>query len=277
MPMLLCVATLSLLTMSVVPPLLDRLTPGVAPMMRLAAWLATLVTVLGAVMGLPAIVMASGRAVTATVLILPMVLVAQRIRRRYAEFMHNAHEHAQAVNVISCSAGEAGSKTRVVTLDSALPLVYSLPGRPGLVVTTTGVRRRLSSAELQAVLAHEEAHLRQRHAELRAVVEAVAATLWWSRFFRCVAEHVTAATELCADSAAARHHHPHTLARALLALAPAPTGALGAALTGAAERLEQLLCRPQRNRFRQLVVALTAVMPAVAILTIAFWCPLMTP
>ncbi|EUA29899.1 peptidase M48 family protein [Mycobacterium xenopi 4042] len=225
--MVLCVLTITLVCIAVVPALLDRVTPMTSPVVRLTAWLATLVTVLGAVLALPVIAMATGHAATATVVSVPIALLAQGIWRRYTEIMRSTREHAQAVYLISRPANGVRSQTPVVTIDSVLPLVYCLPGHPGLIVTTTAVRKRLGSAELQAVLAHEEAHLRQRHIQLRAMIEAVAITVRWLRFFRRAAERVTAATELCADSAAARRHHPHTLARALLALAPAPPGALG--------------------------------------------------
>ena len=49
----------------------------------------------------------------------------------------------------------------VILLDDR-PLVYCLPGRDRVVVTT-GALNRLNRAQLQAVLAHEQAHLSARH------------------------------------------------------------------------------------------------------------------
>jgi Peptidase family M48 len=50
----------------------------------------------------------------------------------------------------------------MVVLDNDRPLVYCLPGR-GRVVVTSGALSRLNHAQLQAVLAHERAHLPARH------------------------------------------------------------------------------------------------------------------
>lgn len=269
-----CVLAIALLSMSVAPVLLDRLTPGTPAGVRLAGWLATVGTVLGAVLAIPVIAAAERHAVTAAVVAVPIAVLAWRIWRRYTEIMRRAGDHAQALHLIARPAEGMRSQTPVVTIDSELPLVYCVPGRPGLVVTTTGAHDRLTSTELEAVLAHEEAHLRQRHAHLRASIQAIATTVWWLPFFGHAAERITDATELCADTAATRRHHPHTLARALMALAPAPPATLGAALTGAPERLEHLLRQPQRHYRRKLAIALVAATPAIGLFTVAVACPL---
>lgn len=272
--MMLCVMAVVLLSVSVVPVLLDRLTPGTPPGVRLSAWLAIVLTVLGAVLAVPVIAATGGHAVTAAVVAAPVVVLTYRIRHRYNDIMRGAGGHARAVRMIARPTNGVRSQTPVVTIDSPLPLVYCLAGPPSLVVTTTGAHTRLNSAELEAVLAHEEAHLRQRHAQLRAILQAIATTIWWLPFFDHAAKRITEATELCADRAAARRHHPDTLARALVALAPAPSIAVGAALTGATERLEHLLQQPQRHYGRQLAIALVVTTPAIEFLTLALGCPL---
>ncbi|EUA50596.1 putative zn-dependent protease with chaperone function [Mycobacterium xenopi 3993] len=130
--MVLCVLTITLVCIAVVPALLDRVTPMTSPVVRLTAWLATLVTVLGAVLALPVIAMATGHAATATVVSVPIALLAQGIWRRYTEIMRSTREHAQAVYLISRPANGVRSQTPVVTIDSVLPLVYCLPGHPAL-------------------------------------------------------------------------------------------------------------------------------------------------
>jgi hypothetical protein len=48
-------------------------------------------------------------------------------------------------------------------LDGELPLAYCVPGRSPRVVLSGGALRVLDGAQVQAVLAHEQAHLRHRH------------------------------------------------------------------------------------------------------------------
>jgi signal transduction histidine kinase len=48
-------------------------------------------------------------------------------------------------------------------LDGALPLAYCVPGRSPRVVLSGGALRVLDRDQVQAVLAHEQAHLRHRH------------------------------------------------------------------------------------------------------------------
>ncbi|GAB2565728.1 integral membrane protein [Paractinoplanes abujensis] len=48
-------------------------------------------------------------------------------------------------------------------LDGALPLAYCVPGREPRVVLSHGVLQVLDRAQIDAVLAHEQTHLRHRH------------------------------------------------------------------------------------------------------------------
>ncbi|SDT38815.1 M56 family metallopeptidase [Actinoplanes derwentensis] len=54
-----------------------------------------------------------------------------------------------------------GGEVRV--LDAPLPLAYCVPGRDPRVVLSDGVLRVLDRAQVDAVLAHERAHLRHKH------------------------------------------------------------------------------------------------------------------
>ena len=58
--------------------------------------------------------------------------------------------------------GRPGPIPGMVVLDDDRPLVYCLPSRDRVVVTS-GALGRLDQAQLQAVLAHERAHLSARH------------------------------------------------------------------------------------------------------------------
>lgn len=120
----------------------------------------------------------------------------------------------------------------VSVLDHDLPVAYCVPGMAGSrIVVSRSTLTRLSSAELEAVLAHERSHLRARH---DLVLEAF--TVLHRAFPRWVAsaaarDEVEVLVEVLADRAAVRHGQRRDLVAALLALAgsPAPTGSLGSA------------------------------------------------
>src|SRR5699024_126739 len=92
----------------------------------------------------------------------------------------------------------------------------SLPGREPAIIIPSRLESVLSRAELQAVIAHEYAHLRGRHHLLRRIAQINAACL--PRRLRAGREFDRATTlllELIADDAAARQAGAVHLANAL--------------------------------------------------------------
>jgi Zn-dependent protease with chaperone function len=121
--------------------------------------------------------------------------------------------------------------------------------RPGPIVLTTATLERLDPAQLQAVLAHEHAHQARRHHALLLVAEALRIGLPWLPAARAAHGAVARLVELAADDAAVHHHDRADIASALatlatLASAPAPTLGLGAAGSGALERIRRLTASP---------------------------------
>ncbi|SNQ48441.1 Peptidase family M48 [Frankia canadensis] len=117
-------------------------------------------------------------------------------------------------------------------LDHPIAVAYCVPGvRHARVVVSRGLLNTLDAAELDAVLAHEAAHVAGRH---DLVIQPFVA---WERTFPFLrpAREATAAVsllvEMLADDAAARRSSRRALARALarlgVARAPVPAGALG--------------------------------------------------
>lgn len=51
----------------------------------------------------------------------------------------------------------------LVVLDDDRPMAYAVPGWPGRIVVTSSLLRRLDAGGRRAVLAHERAHLAERH------------------------------------------------------------------------------------------------------------------
>lgn len=117
-------------------------------------------------------------------------------------------------------------------LDHPVAVAYCVPGvRHARVVVSRGLLNTLDATELDAVLAHEAAHVAGRH---DLVIQPFVA---WERTFPFLdpAREATAAVsllvEMLADDAAARQTSRRSLARALAQLggarAPVPAGALG--------------------------------------------------
>lgn len=134
-------------------------------------------------------------------------------------------------------------RTDALVVDHAAPAVYCLPGRQGRIVLTSAALDALGEDELRAVLAHEQAHLRERHDV------AVTAALAFARAFpripllTAARDEIARLAELAADDAAGRVAGRLSLAEALLAVAgsPAPAATLAAAASDTGRRVRRLL------------------------------------
>jgi Zn-dependent protease with chaperone function len=117
-----------------------------------------------------------------------------------------------------------------LVVDHPVPLAYCLPGLRPRVVLTRGVLEELRVDELRAVLAHEAAHVAQRHDLVVLPFAALAATLPASQRVRTAQEEVALLVEMLADDHAVRGHARDALARALykVGTGAVPTGGLGA-------------------------------------------------
>ena len=107
--------------------------------------------------------------------------------------------------------------TRVAIVDADHALACAVPGRSGGVLLSTGLAARLADDELQAVVAHEAAHLRERHDLLVGVAESIERAVPWVPGARAMARSTRVLVELAADDAAARRVGRDALRRAVLA------------------------------------------------------------
>lgn len=171
-------------------------------------------------------------------------------------------------------------------IDDDQPAVYCVPGRRRIVLTT-GALRCLDSSQLEAVLAHERAHLSERHHLVLTFAAALRNAFPAIPVFTVAARQVSNLVEVAADDSAVRSKHRLTLASALLAVASAgvPAGALGAGGTTAAQRIQRLIDPPPASsRTRQVIVsaasitasALVFAAPIVTLLIITR-CPAVRP
>jgi Peptidase family M48 len=124
-----------------------------------------------------------------------------------------------------------------LVVDHPAATAYCVPGLRSRIVISAGALDLLDQAELAAVLAHERAHLRERHDLVLLPFTALLRAFHWSAVAREAHAAVALLVEMLADDRALRHRPARELATALLRVgaaggAQAPAGALAAAAAG---------------------------------------------
>ena len=170
------------------------------------------------------------RGVLAAILLTGMVHVALHLareahlarisrRRRFLEIQRAApdlpeEEAPRAVGLLG------RRSERLLVMESPRPQAWSLPlpSRPLQLVVSTAAMRRLSTEQLDAVLAIERAHARARHHLLVQSACALATAFPGAALFTAYADSAARLVELAADDAAAHLHGNLATALALLDL-----------------------------------------------------------
>lgn len=136
----------------------------------------------------------------------------------------------------------------VFVIDHGCAAVYCLPGRGRHVVLTSAALQALGEGQLRAVLAHERAHLRERHHLVVAAARAAERAFPWVGLFGHARAEIERLVEMAADDVASRDSRRQTVASALVALADGsvPAAALAAGGSTAVARVRRLLA-PQRS------------------------------
>jgi Zn-dependent protease with chaperone function len=181
-----------------------------------------------------------------------------------------ALRHAQTARLVGRSEPTLGA----VLVEHAQPAAYCVAGRQPTVILTTGAMQALDPGQLDAVLAHERAHLTGRHHRLLAMARIGREVLPFLPLMRDAEEQVARLVELHADDAAIRARDPRLLATALVVLATSasPASTLAAGATDAVQRIHRLLGpsqplgRARRQLLRATAVAL-ALTPVLLALT----------
>jgi Zn-dependent protease with chaperone function len=144
-------------------------------------------------------------------------------------------------------------------LDGEHPIAYCVPGRQARVVISTGTTALLSAEQVDAVVAHERAHLRSRHdLVIEAFTALHAAFPRWVRS-RLALDSVRALLEMLADDHAARLHGRGVLAGAITAMTAADDGEAAARI----RRLETpvaSVAQPQRRLAAAMYAGAAAVL-----------------
>ena len=155
-------------------------------------------------------------------------------------------------------------------MEHAQPTAYCVAGRQPTVILTTGAVQALDPGQLDAVLAHERAHLTGRHHSLLAMARISREVLPFLPLMRDTEAQVARLVELHADDAAIRARDPRLLATAIVVLATSasPAAALAAGATDSVQRIHRLLgpSEPLGRVRRQLLRASAAVLAVTPLL-----------
>jgi Zn-dependent protease with chaperone function len=266
------------------PPLLTRLTrAGLNPRLGAAAWLTAIVGVLVAwtvavslilvnglrglpdspvlvvcleLLGIPEQVATPGLPgllILITGGVILTAAVSLKVTSAVRGLRDRSHDHAHAARIV----GLPTDRPDVFLLTAERPAAYCVLGRPNAIVVTTAAVRRLTEPQLNAVLAHEDAHIAGHHHQLLMFLRALAATLPRLPLFPRGAAAVSALLEMCADDTAARRHGSRALVAGMLELAgPVQPAGLAVGATAIAVRANRLLVPAgQGSLFRHRMLA----------------------
>jgi hypothetical protein len=171
-----------------------------------------------------------------------------------------------------------------LVVDHPAAAAYCVPGLRSRIVISAGALDLLDQAELAAVLAHERAHLRERHDLVLLPFTALARAFPWSVLVQRSYASVALLVEMLADDHAARQRPARELVTALIrvgAAGPAgtPSGTLAMADeddamgdSGVTARVERLLtpspglCLPARALVCGAAAALVVVPAALLVM-----------
>jgi Zn-dependent protease with chaperone function len=110
-----------------------------------------------------------------------------------------------------------------LVVDYPAAAAYCVPGLRSRIVISAGALDLLDQAELAAVLAHERAHLRERHDLVLLPFTALARAFPWSVLVQRSYASVALLVEMLADDHAARHRPARELVTALIRVGSAGT------------------------------------------------------
>ncbi|MFD7404181.1 M56 family metallopeptidase [Streptomyces sp. NPDC059866] len=170
--------------------------------------------------------------------------------------------HAEVLALVGSHRSDLG----VTVLDDDRPAVYCLPGYGHRIVLTSATLAALEPSALDAVIAHERAHIRGRHHLVLGYAEALVRAFPRVALFRTAATETRRLVEMAADDEATRGSGRLTLAGALVELAGAGAPASALAAGGDVARRVRRLMGPHRPLRR--VVVWGGALAAVAVLAL---------
>jgi hypothetical protein len=162
-------------------------------------------------------------------------------------------------------------------VEHEVPVAYCLPGLRPRVVLSSGVLALLREDEVRAVLAHETAHVDQRHDLVVLPFVALRSTFPGLRGVRTAVAEVGLLVEMLADDRAARGHPRDVLARALykVGTGDVPAGGLAAGGSSVLLRAQRLLDPPVPLGLPARLAVLAATTGVLALAPLGLLLPLL--
>jgi Zn-dependent protease with chaperone function len=118
--------------------------------------------------------------------------------------------------------GSRISALAILQSPSGLPFAYSVGGAESVIVVSKGLVAQLNEDEVQTVLAHELAHVKNHDTGLNTIVAVYRKVLFFDPFIRLLERTIHSEKEFSADEISAREtHKPLSLASALLKISSA--------------------------------------------------------
>ncbi|MFC7403815.1 M56 family metallopeptidase [Georgenia alba] len=155
----------------------------------------------------------------ATALLLAGIIVVRLAVAAVRLALDTRRRRRRHLEMLDLLEGVARERSRLHVLAARLPLAYCIPGRPGRVVLTDATLDLLAPEEVEAVVAHELAHLRARHDLVIEAFTALHAAFPRLVRSRLALDSVNRLLEMLADDAARRTVDPEALRSALAKLA----------------------------------------------------------
>ena len=117
---------------------------------------------------------------------------------------------------------------RTLQSPSGIPFAYSVGGGEGVIVVSKGLVAQLDEDEVETVLAHELAHVKNHDNGLNTLIAVYRTVLFFDPFMRLLEGAIHGEKELSADEVSAREtNKPLSLASALLKISSAQSGRPG--------------------------------------------------
>ena len=217
-----------------------------------------------------------GRTVAAGAALLLAAAVVLRACWHVARGLARARRQYRQHSAYLAVAGLPDQALGAVVLDGSSPAAYCIPrGHPRVVITASTLSL-LTPGQLQAVLAHERAHLRGRHHLILTIASALGSAFPAIPLLARAGEELAVLAEMAADDAAACRHDRADLAAALVILARAGvrTTALTAGGPAAVARIKRLLATAPRPGLPARTARLAAAAAALAIPAVISCLPL---
>lgn len=165
-------------------------------------------------LGLPAITLGLLLFGHLSLMLFHTTFITFRERRRHKNYVALLAASLDGAQGKSPKHRSSTHSTLVLPVDHLL--AYCLPGiNQSITVVSQGLVRQLSQPQLSAVLAHESAHLTQRHDLLRLAFHAWQKAVPWLPATSVAVHEVTELTEILADRSTLVHHERQNLIAAL--------------------------------------------------------------